>query len=199
MTQTAEIKVSSSTEPFALTKEDKQPAWVIFQKASDAAKENSQFAQIQAQYPACEHILNLVLHLHSDCANPELAAYKTLQWLAACAQYDTTPHTYLAFSDGAATGKTLLCTNILQPVFGNKSRFVNTDELNDKSASKKLNFVSIPGIKPYQEMDNAHAKLSSFRNNKTMIFFYKSIYFAQSCKSPCPYCTVQHAAPFCTP
>lgn len=169
MTQTTEkqvIQISSPAEPCNIFPQGKFRV-----KTDEIAQPVSQFAEIQAEYPACEHILDLVLHLHSDCANPELAAYKTLQWLAAVAQYDAAPHTYLAFSDGAATGKTLLCTNILQPVFGNKSRFVNTDELNDKSASKKLNFVSIPGIKPYQEMDNAHAKLSSFRNNKTMIFF----------------------------
>lgn len=172
MTQNTEIQVSSPAEPFALTSADKQPLWAIFQKEFDMAKENNQLAELKKNFPACQQILSLFLHLHSDCANPELAAYKTLQWLAAVAQYDAVPHTYLAFSDGEGTGKTLLCKNILQPVFGNKSRFIKANDLKDKKlASKKLNFVSIRGIRPHQEMKNAHKYLSLPRKNKTMIFF----------------------------
>lgn len=121
MTQTTEIKVSSSTEPFALTNEDKQPAWVTFYNEFAAMQAKISIDELKQNYPACQNILSLLHHLHSDCANPEQATVKTLEWLAGAIRKPTI-ETHLAFCDGQGTGKSLLTQHILKPIFGNKTR-----------------------------------------------------------------------------
>lgn len=155
MTQIHIVEVSSSAEPCHVFPQGKFTV-----KTDEIAQSVSQFAQVQEEYPACEHILSLLLHLHSDCANPELAAYKTLQWLANVIQYDEIAiYTCIAFSDGAGTGKTLFLKEIVEPVFGGCGAFSTTNPKVSHSIHK-MNFFEIQSNNPHQEMLSAYSDIT---------------------------------------
>lgn len=169
MTQTTEIKVSSSTEPFALTNEDKQPAWVTFYNEFAAMQAKISIDELKQNYPACQNILSLLHHLHSDCTAPEQAAVKTLQWLAGVIQNNTPIHTHLAFSDGQGTGKSLFISNILKPIF-----CVDYKYPEDTDFKERLNLIEIKESNPWINIATAMSDLkiakgsNAFRN--TIIF-----------------------------
>lgn len=162
MTQIPEnqvIQVSSPAEPFALTIADKLPAWAIFQKQIND-KKNYHINELKQNFPACQQILSLFLHLHSDCTYPDLAAYKTLEWLADVIQDNDVVYTHIAFSDGPATGKSFLCTEILKPIFGKKADFLKIKEPEFEILPLELNFFEIQSNNPHQEMFNIYEMLS---------------------------------------
>lgn len=113
MTQT-QISISSSTEPVAINEDDR----VHF---SIAQMQSTRFAEVKAAFPACQNILSLLQHLHSDCADPEAATICTLEWIAGALRAAPI-QTHIAFCDGQGTGKTLFTQMILKPIFGNKTR-----------------------------------------------------------------------------
>lgn len=139
MTQNTEIKISSSTQPFALTEADKQPSWVIFKQEFDD-KKTIHIDELKQIFPACQQILSLLLHLHSDCANPDTATYKTLNWLANIIQNNRPIHTHLCFANGAGTGKSLFINDILKPVFG---QLANEMPAESEKFNARLNIVNI--------------------------------------------------------
>lgn len=150
MTQT-QISVSSSTEPVAINEDDR----VHF---SIAQMQSTRFAEVKAAFPACQNILSLLQHLHSNCADPTQATYNTLQWLAGVIQDEKPVSTHLVFSDGQATGKSIFTDNVLTPVFGNKVRYSSIGKIN--LYRPRLHIIDEAlGARPRQKMLNAVAEL----------------------------------------
>ncbi|ULJ67888.1 hypothetical protein [Wielerella bovis] len=111
--------------------------------------------QVKTEFPQCHQIIGLLEHLHSDCAAPEQATYKTLEWLAGVIQNNAPIHTHLAFSDGQATGKSLFSKTILNNIFWRQCCSVKMNELENRLIIQRLNFFEIQSIKPIQEMYGA--------------------------------------------
>lgn len=129
----------------------------------------SMIEQLKQKFPKCCNILSLVQHLHSDCADPENAAYATLEWLSEMLKSNNRVHTHMVFSDGQNTGKGLFCETILMPIFGEKAKFGDSPELENTNHSKfcqpnfRLHLAEITNSNPFSFMT---AKIQALNNAK---------------------------------